>query len=99
MENISPEIIERMDGQINAWKSLGHVVDARLLHVSELELVEIRVLDNSPTVVLQFASQLRSRRKDERNHRRSQRRHSIRALSVGDAVIRRGVSNRRREDV
>ena len=57
MENISPEIIERMDGQINAWKSLGHVVDARLLHVSELELVEIRVLDNSPTVVLQFACQ------------------------------------------
>ena len=57
MENISLEIIERMDGQINAWKSLGHVVDARLLHVSELELVEIRVLDNSPTVVLQFACQ------------------------------------------
>jgi len=57
MENISPEIIERMDGQINAWKSLGHVVDARLLHVSELELVEIRVLDNAPTVVLQFACQ------------------------------------------
>ncbi|CAL6303514.1 unnamed protein product [Bathycoccus prasinos] len=43
MENISPEIIERMDGQINAW--------------NELELVEIRVLDNSPTVVLQFACQ------------------------------------------
>ena len=57
MENISPEIIERMGGQINAWKSQGHVVDARLLHVSELELVEIRVLDNYPTVVIQFACQ------------------------------------------
>ena len=88
MENISPEIIEH--GWSNQrLKSLGHVVGLELLHVNELELVEIHVLDNSPTVVLQFACNKSTAFATPRRKQSSKGPgdDSIRALSVGDAVL------------
>ena len=55
--NISPEMLERMGGQMRVWQSEQQFVDPRILHLSELELVEVRMMDGDPLVVLQFSCQ------------------------------------------
>ena len=55
--NISPEMLERMGGQMRVWQSEQQFVDPEILHLSELELVEVRMMDGDPLVVLQFSCQ------------------------------------------
>jgi import inner membrane translocase subunit TIM44 len=39
--NISKEMLERMGGQMKLWQHEGQFVDPRVLHLSDLELVEV----------------------------------------------------------
>lgn len=55
--NISKEMLERMGGQMKLWQHEGQFVDPRVLHLSELELVEVRMMEGEPLVVLQFSCQ------------------------------------------
>jgi import inner membrane translocase subunit TIM44 len=55
--NIAKEMLERMGGQMKLWRSEQQFVDPRILHLSELELVEVRLMDGEPLVVLQFSCQ------------------------------------------
>ena len=54
---VSKEMLERMGGQMKLWQHEGQFVDPRILHLSEMELVEVRILDNAPMIVLQFSCQ------------------------------------------
>ena len=54
---MSKEMLERMGGQMKLWQHEGQFVDPRILHLSEMELVEVRTLDNAPMIVLQFSCQ------------------------------------------
>ena len=54
---VSKEMLERMGGQMKLWQHEGQFVDPRMLHLSEMELVEVRILDNAPMIVLQFSCQ------------------------------------------
>ena len=55
--NTSKEMLERMGGQMRVWQSEQQFVDPRILHLSELELVEVRLMEGEPWVVLQFSCQ------------------------------------------
>ena len=55
--NTSKEMLERMGGQMRLWQTEQQFVDPRILHLSELELVEVRMMENDPLVVLQFSCQ------------------------------------------
>ena len=55
--NTSKEMLERMGGQMRVWQSEQQFVDPRILHLSELELVEVRMMEGEPLVVLQFSCQ------------------------------------------
>jgi import inner membrane translocase subunit TIM44 len=55
--NVSKEMLERMGGQMRVWQSEQQFVDPRILHLSELELVEVRMMEGEPLVVLQFSCQ------------------------------------------
>ena len=46
-----------MGGQMRLWQTEQQFVDPRILHLSELELVEVRMMENDPLVVLQFSCQ------------------------------------------
>ena len=39
------------------WQTEQQFVDPRILHLSELELVEVRMMENDPLVVLRFSCQ------------------------------------------
>lgn len=56
-EFCSPEMIERLTGIIKAQKEAGLVPDPTLLDTSEVELVDLKMLDDSPIVVVQFTCQ------------------------------------------
>ena len=55
--NISSEMLERLSGQMNLWKHEGQHVDPRILDLSEVELMEVRLMENEPLVVLTFSCQ------------------------------------------
>ena len=55
--NTSKEMLERMGGQMRVWQSEQQFVDPRILHLSELELVEVRMMEGEPLVVQQFSCQ------------------------------------------
>ena len=55
--NVSKEMLERLSGQINLWKHEGQFVDPRILDLSEVELMEVRMMENEPLVVLTFSCQ------------------------------------------
>lgn len=55
--NISSEMLERLSGQMNLWKHEGQYVDPRILDLSEVELMEVRLMENEPLVVLTFSCQ------------------------------------------
>ena len=55
--NISKEMLERLSGQMNLWKAEGQFVDPRILDLSEVELMEVRMMENEPLVVLTFSCQ------------------------------------------
>ena len=55
--NISSELLERLSGQMNLWKHEGQHVDPSILDLSEVELMEVRLMENEPLVVLTFSCQ------------------------------------------
>ena len=55
--NTSKEMLERMGGQMAVWHAEQQFVDPRILHLSELELVEVRIMEGEPLVVCQFSCQ------------------------------------------
>ena len=55
--NISKEMLERLSGQMNLWKQEGQFVDPRILDFSDVELMEVRMMENEPLVVLTFSCQ------------------------------------------
>ena len=56
-EHCSPEMIERLTGIIAAQKAAGLVPDPTLLDTSDVELVDLKMLEGSPVVVAQFTCQ------------------------------------------
>ena len=56
-EYCSSEMIERLTGIIKAQKEAGLVPDPTLLDTSDVELVDLKMLDDSPIVVVQFTCQ------------------------------------------
>lgn len=56
-EYCSAEMIERLTGIIKAQKEAGLVPDPTLLDTSDVELVDLKMLDDSPIVVVQFTCQ------------------------------------------
>lgn len=56
-EYCSPEMIERLTGIIKAQKESGLVPDPTLLDTSEVELVDLKMLEDSPIIVVQFTCQ------------------------------------------
>lgn len=56
-EHCSPEMIERLTGIMKAQAAAGLVSDPTLLDSSEVELVDIKMLDSSPVIVTQFTCQ------------------------------------------
>jgi len=55
--NLSSEMLERLSGQMNMWKHEGQMIDPRILDLSEVELMEVRLMENEPLVVLTFSCQ------------------------------------------
>ena len=56
-EHCSPEMIERLTGIMKAQAAAGLVPDATLLDTSEVELVDLKILDDQPIIVTQFTCQ------------------------------------------
>lgn len=56
-EYCSPEMVERLTGIIKHQKDQGLVPDPTLLDASEVELVDLKMLDDDPVVVAQFTCQ------------------------------------------
>ena len=56
-EYCTSEMIERLTGIIRAQKTAGLVPDPTLLDTSEVELVDLKMLEDSPIVVAQFTCQ------------------------------------------
>lgn len=54
---LAPELRERLGGLMAAWKAEGSVMDAAILDVSDVEVLELKTLGGRPVVVLAFAAQ------------------------------------------
>ncbi|CAN1270546.1 Mitochondrial import inner membrane translocase subunit TIM44-2 [Linum perenne] len=53
----SPEVISRCEGEHKAFKSHGMFFDNRLLHVSEVEVRETKMMGTSPIIIVAFQTQ------------------------------------------
>ncbi|CAN0886055.1 Mitochondrial import inner membrane translocase subunit TIM44-2 [Linum grandiflorum] len=53
----SPEVISRCEGEHKAYKSNGMFFDNRLLHVSEVEVRENKMMGTSPLIIVAFQTQ------------------------------------------
>ena len=56
-EHCSPEMVERLTGIMRAQSAAGLIPDSTLLDTSEVELVDLKMLDDSPIIVTQFTCQ------------------------------------------
>ncbi|KAK9816836.1 hypothetical protein WJX72_005698 [[Myrmecia] bisecta] len=56
-EHCTPEMVERLTGIINHQKAQGVIPDATLLDVSDVELVDLKFVEDDPVVVVQFSCQ------------------------------------------
>ena len=56
-DHCSPEMIERLTGIMRAQAAAGLTPDPTLLDTSEVELVDLKMLDDSPIIVTQFTCQ------------------------------------------
>ncbi len=56
-EHCSPEMVERLAGVAAAQAAAGATPDPTLLDVSDVELVDLKLLDDRPVVVAQFSAQ------------------------------------------
>jgi hypothetical protein len=50
--NVGEEMIERMGGQIAAWKAEGSIVDSQILDTSDMEMVEMKMFGENPIIIL-----------------------------------------------
>ncbi len=56
-EHCAPEMVERLAGVAAAQAAAGAAPDPTLLDVSDVELVDLKLLDGRPVVVAQFSAQ------------------------------------------
>eukprot|EP00887_Chlorella_sp_A99_P003311 scaffold9.g3311.t1 len=56
-QHCSPEMVERLTGIMHAQRQQGLIPDPTLLDTSEVELVDLKMLDDQPIVVVQFTCQ------------------------------------------
>lgn len=56
-EHCSPEMIERLTGIMKAQAEAGLIPDPTLLDTSEVELVDLKMLEDAPIIVTQFTCQ------------------------------------------
>ena len=56
-KHVSSEMAERMGGQIAALQAQGQQMDRNILDVGEVELVEAKVFDGSPMIIVRFTMQ------------------------------------------
>jgi import inner membrane translocase subunit TIM44 len=54
---LAPELLERLGAMMAAWRAEGTVMDTQILDVSDLEVMETKMVGNAPMVVLQFQIQ------------------------------------------
>jgi hypothetical protein len=50
--NTTKEMLERMGGQMKLWQHEGQFVDPRIIHLSDVVLEEVRMMEGEPLVVL-----------------------------------------------
>jgi import inner membrane translocase subunit TIM44 len=55
--DLAPPLLERLGAMMAQWRAEGHVMDTQILDLSELEVVEIRMMRGVPVIVLQFQLQ------------------------------------------
>ncbi|KAL3024146.1 hypothetical protein AAZX31_04G104300 [Glycine max] len=53
----SPELIERCKAEHNAYQSHGIFFDNKILHVSDLEIRETKMMGSSPVIIVMFQTQ------------------------------------------
>ncbi|KAJ1405751.1 Tim44-like domain [Sesbania bispinosa] len=53
----SPELIERCKAEHNAYQSHGIFFDNKILHVSEVEVRETKMMGSSPVIIVMFQTQ------------------------------------------
>ncbi|XP_057433930.1 mitochondrial import inner membrane translocase subunit TIM44-2-like [Lotus japonicus] len=53
----SPELIERCKAEHNAYQSHGIFFDNKILHVSDVDVRETKMLESSPVIVVMFQTQ------------------------------------------
>ena len=54
----SEEMLERFNAQVKAWQAGGIIMDNRILDVSDVEVVSLRLLaEDNPAIVLSFMTQ------------------------------------------
>ena len=56
-KHVSSEMAERMAGQIAAWQSQGQQMDRNILDIGEVELVEAKMFEGSPMIIVRFTLQ------------------------------------------
>jgi import inner membrane translocase subunit TIM44 len=54
---VGDELLERMGGQVRAWKAEASVVDHNILDISEMELVEVKMFGENPIIILRCVCQ------------------------------------------
>lgn len=53
----SPVMVKRCEAEHNAYKSQGFVFDHKILHIADVEVREIRLVGDTPIIVLAFQTQ------------------------------------------
>jgi import inner membrane translocase subunit TIM44 len=54
---LAPELLERLGAMMAVWRAEGTVMDTQILDVSDLEVMELKMVGGVPMVVLQFQIQ------------------------------------------
>ncbi|XP_042421170.1 mitochondrial import inner membrane translocase subunit TIM44-2-like isoform X1 [Zingiber officinale] len=53
----TPEVIERCKGERNAYESQGMFFDNKILHISEVDVRETKMMGSSPLIIVAFQTQ------------------------------------------
>ncbi|RZC83902.1 hypothetical protein C5167_046687 [Papaver somniferum] len=56
-KNCSPEVIERCKAEKQAYESQGMFFSNKILHISDVEVHEIKLMGNSPIIIVAFQTQ------------------------------------------
>ena len=52
-----PEVVERCMAEKAALKAQGMVVENKVLHIADLELVQLKMLSSDPLIIVRFQTQ------------------------------------------